>query len=58
MVRAANAVFLVSTQKERGPTMSAELIDEANTPIGISEGEEALSENFDTDLRPIRLGDL
>jgi hypothetical protein len=37
--------------------MSAEFIDKTDPPVGISEGEKALSQHLDANLRPIGFRD-
>jgi hypothetical protein len=37
--------------------MPAELVNKADAPIGISEGEEAFPQNLDSDLRPVGICD-
>jgi hypothetical protein len=53
VVRAADAVLLVAAEVERHATVRAELVDEAQLPGGVAEGDHALAHALDAHGRAV-----
>jgi hypothetical protein len=56
VVSAADAVLLITAEKERSAAVRAELVDEADLAIGVAEREQLLAEHLGAHLRAVRLG--
>ena len=58
VVDAAEAVLLVPAEEEAGPPVGAEVVEQANVAVGVTERDEALSEDAHTSGGTVGNGDL
>ena len=58
VIDAAQPAFLVAPEKERHAAMRAILLDEADAPLGVAEGDEFLAHQLYAHGRAVRFGDL
>jgi hypothetical protein len=58
VIDAAQAALLVAPEIERHAAMRAELLDQPDAALGVAEGDELLTHQFDAHRRTIRFTDL
>ena len=58
VVDAAEAALFVPAEPEGGAAVGAELVEEADAPVGVTEGDEAFAEEPHPDGRTVRLRQL
>src|SRR5258708_20468410 len=58
VIDAAQAAFLVAPEKQRDAAMRAELVEEADATVAVTEGDEVLTQQAHPHRRAIGLGDL
>ena len=55
VVQAAQAAFLVASQRERGPAVRTVFVDHAKAPLAVAKGDEVLAEQANAHRRAVRL---
>ena len=58
VIDAAQAAFLVAPEVQRGATVRAEFVDQADAAFAVAERDQVLAEQADADRRTVGFGDL